>query len=150
MSSSCLEETHQYSRWKDKTKERFLQTLFACIIVMLKNRRQSSGISGRDRIVVSTSRCGRDNPGSNPGHGMPALLSFWFQLFIAYKLKLTFCNIPPCSVFSVQTVAVHLIVESDSFLPRWQTTACRVSSSASISHISCRTTNQSIELMLCF
>ena len=22
----------------------------------------------RDRIVVSTSRCGRDNPGSNPGH----------------------------------------------------------------------------------
>ena len=26
-------------------------------------------ITGRDRIVVSTSRCGRDNPGSNPGHG---------------------------------------------------------------------------------
>ena len=26
--------------------------------------------SGRDRIVVSTSRCGRDNPGSNPGHGI--------------------------------------------------------------------------------
>ena len=24
---------------------------------------------GRDRIVVSTSRCGRENPGSNPGHG---------------------------------------------------------------------------------
>ena len=24
----------------------------------------------RDRIVVSTSRCGRDNPGSNPGHGI--------------------------------------------------------------------------------
>ena len=24
---------------------------------------------GRDRIAVSTSRCGRDNPGSNPGHG---------------------------------------------------------------------------------
>ena len=23
----------------------------------------------RDLIVVSTSRCGRDNPGSNPGHG---------------------------------------------------------------------------------
>ena len=40
----------------------------------LTNCRQSSGISGRDRIVVSTSRCGRDNPGSNPGHGMPALL----------------------------------------------------------------------------
>ena len=26
--------------------------------------------NGRDRIVVSTSRCGRDNPGSNPGHGI--------------------------------------------------------------------------------
>ena len=24
---------------------------------------------GRDRIVVSTSRCGRENPCSNPGHG---------------------------------------------------------------------------------
>ena len=33
-----------------------------------------SGKYGHDRIVVSTSRCGRDNPGSNPGHGMPALL----------------------------------------------------------------------------
>ena len=42
---------------------------------MLKICSASSGISGRDRIVVSTSRCGRDNPGSNPGHGMPALLS---------------------------------------------------------------------------
>ena len=29
----------------------------------------STGAIGRDRIVVSTSRCGRDNPGSNPGHG---------------------------------------------------------------------------------
>ena len=26
-------------------------------------------VSGRDRIVVSTLRCGRNNPGSNPGHG---------------------------------------------------------------------------------
>ena len=25
--------------------------------------------SSRDRIVVSTLRCGRSNPGSNPGHG---------------------------------------------------------------------------------
>ena len=29
----------------------------------------SSASHSRDRIVVSTSRCGRDNPGSNPGHG---------------------------------------------------------------------------------
>ena len=35
----------------------------------------SAGAIGRDRIVVSTSRCGRDNPGSNPGHGRVACLS---------------------------------------------------------------------------
>ena len=28
--------------------------------------------TSRDRIVVSTLRCGRNNPGSNPGHG-----TFW-------------------------------------------------------------------------
>ncbi len=35
--------------------------------------------NSRDRIVVSTSRCGRDNPGSNPGHGTSLLssVSFW-------------------------------------------------------------------------
>ena len=26
--------------------------------------------NSRDRIVVSTLRCGRSNPGSNPGHGI--------------------------------------------------------------------------------
>jgi hypothetical protein len=26
-------------------------------------------LNSRDRIVVSTPRCGRGNPGSNPGHG---------------------------------------------------------------------------------
>ena len=30
---------------------------------------QKINSDSRDRIVVSTSRCGRDNPGSNPGHG---------------------------------------------------------------------------------
>ena len=32
-------------------------------------------LNGRDRIVVSTSRCGRDNPGSNPGHGRGCAVS---------------------------------------------------------------------------
>ena len=32
----------------------------------------------RDRIVVSTLRCGRNNPGSNPGHG--TLLHFLTRL----------------------------------------------------------------------
>ena len=26
--------------------------------------------TGRDRLVVRTLRCGRSNPGSNPGHGI--------------------------------------------------------------------------------
>ncbi|KAL0154398.1 hypothetical protein M9458_050291, partial [Cirrhinus mrigala] len=29
-------------------------------------------VARRDRIVVSTLRCGRSNPGSNPGHGSPS------------------------------------------------------------------------------
>ena len=36
---------------------------------LLSWRMQNSWCNGRDRIVVSTSRCGWDNPGSNPGHG---------------------------------------------------------------------------------
>ena len=31
---------------------------------------QLSQFLTRDRIVVSTLRCGRNNPGSNPGHGI--------------------------------------------------------------------------------
>ncbi|KAK9962777.1 hypothetical protein ABG768_008129, partial [Culter alburnus] len=33
-------------------------------------------VARRDRIVVSTLRCGRSNPGSNPGHGK----FFWVPL----------------------------------------------------------------------
>ena len=29
----------------------------------------SMEVSSRDRLVVRTLRCGRSNPGSNPGHG---------------------------------------------------------------------------------
>ena len=36
--------------------------------------------NGRDRIVVSTSRCGRDNPGSNPGHGRDAVVDLCYGI----------------------------------------------------------------------
>ena len=36
----------------------------------------------RDSIVVSTLRCGRNNPGSNPGHGMPLYLPQFFRQHI--------------------------------------------------------------------
>ena len=46
--------------------------------------------SRRDRIVVSTSRCGRDNPGSNPGHGRaPLCHGMWVVL-----LTTTTCRTP--------------------------------------------------------
>lgn len=32
-------------------------------------RKSTQPVVSRDRIVVSTLRCGRSNPGSNPGHG---------------------------------------------------------------------------------
>ena len=43
-------------------------TIFFVLSPTFSSRRVS-----RDRIVVSTSRCGRDNPGSNPGHGRAAV-----------------------------------------------------------------------------
>ena len=37
--------------------------------------------NSRDRIVISTLRCGRSNPGSNPGHGNARFLfTFFLQL----------------------------------------------------------------------
>ena len=30
----------------------------------------TSPVARRDRLVVTTLRCGRSNPGSNPGHGI--------------------------------------------------------------------------------
>ena len=51
--------------------------------------------NSRDRIVVSTSRCGRDNPGSNPGHGisscgvcvMAQLSKIFFFVSILFTMK---------------------------------------------------------------
>ena len=38
-------------------------------------KQRSARSTSRDRIVVSTSRCGRENPGSNPGHGRAEIVS---------------------------------------------------------------------------
>ena len=72
----------------------------------LKNCRQSSGISGRDRIVVSTSRCGRDNPGSNPGHGMPALLPYYFD-FACNTDTWQVGKSVPCCIFVDMHACMH-------------------------------------------
>ena len=39
----------------------------------------------RDRLVVRTLRCGRSNPGSNPGHG-----TVLFFFYVLYRLKLPY------------------------------------------------------------
>ena len=39
------------------------------------------GVSSRDRLVVRTLRCGRSNPGSNPGHGSDIFVSPFKVLF---------------------------------------------------------------------
>ena len=38
------------------------------------NRLKPSFTTSRDRLVVRTLRCGRSNPGSNPGHGRKIVL----------------------------------------------------------------------------
>ena len=43
--------------------------------------------NSRDRIVVSTLRCGRSNPGSNPGHGNS---EFFFFLWIFQEHFISF------------------------------------------------------------
>ena len=69
----------------------------------------------RDRLVVRTSRCGRDDPGSNPGHGrFPTIFFFLFFLFCLFVLFLVCfvffftysqCNVNHSKVFPVQLQA---------------------------------------------
>ena len=37
-------------------------------------------VSSRDRLVVRTLRCGRSNPGSNPGHGSDFFPIYFFKI----------------------------------------------------------------------
>ena len=45
------------------------KTFYNYVYIQRKQRQYSQYHNSRDRIVVSTLRCGRSNPGSNPGHG---------------------------------------------------------------------------------
>ena len=72
---------------------------------------------GRDRIVVSTSRCGRDNPGSNPGHGRDAVDLWCGIATFIFLLQLLY---PPserretgvCSVFNFVYLRVCVCAHS--------------------------------------
>ena len=54
--------------------------------------------SSRDRIVVSTLRCGRSNPGSNPGHGSGDF--YHFLKTISQKMQ-------KCTISSSSLVCSH-------------------------------------------
>lgn len=41
-----------------------------------------TSVSSRDRLVVRTLRCGRSNPGSNPGHGSDLLIKLTFEIYV--------------------------------------------------------------------
>ena len=62
----------------------------------------------RDRIVVSTLRCGRSNPGSNPGHGKTQL---FFQFFYFFRDQTWLDTHEPCSMSSKNDLTFPRIKE---------------------------------------
>ena len=66
-------------------------------------KQRSAHSTSRDRIVVSTSRCGRENPGSNPGHGRAEIVSdmaeranifsYFFQFYMTLRQLFLFMAI---------------------------------------------------------
>ena len=66
----------------------FCQDAYALSVWKFAVHVSSSG--SRDRIVVSTLRCGRNNSGSNPDHG--TFFSYYAVLSIFTLCKLFFLN----------------------------------------------------------
>ena len=69
----------------------YKSTLIECPFKIGNHWNSSSTIrqKRRDRIVVSTSRCGRDNPGSNPGHGSGCAMSLLRHGGYFYRIQVT-------------------------------------------------------------
>ena len=85
----------------------FCQDAYALSVRKLAVHMSSSG--SRDRIVVSTLRCGRNNPGSNPGHGTFFLLcsTIYFFLFVNFYFFPDFkktSNFAICDLFLILRV----------------------------------------------
>ena len=71
------------------------------LVVVLDHILISVSPTSRDRLAVRTLRCGRNNPGSNPGHGIfppflfsyfhspsffSTLVCYWYDLLILVSL----------------------------------------------------------------
>ena len=80
---------------------------------------QSKSLVGRDRLVVRTLRCGRSNPGSNPGHGM---LEHFCMTFLGEKSQLRRPGIEPGS--TAWKAAMLTIIPPTQ--PCWQRTISEV------------------------
>ena len=78
------------------------KTVFCCktiqlvrsvsMLVTRSKRVHAARMVSRDRIVVSTLRCGRSNPGSNPGHGTIIMPIFYNKRNFLHS----FCPIFQC------------------------------------------------------
>ena len=68
---------------------------------------------GRDRIVVSTLRCGRSNPGSNPGHGSSCSLILCFCLNLPTAFLVHFLQFKSCYERKKQRVSGAMDNASD-------------------------------------
>ena len=65
----------------------------------------TSSVARRDRLVVRTLRCGRSNPGSNPGPGI--ILFFSFSLFFL-PLTLLLSSLESLKIWSVDDFGKQL------------------------------------------
>ena len=67
--------------------------------------------ASRYRIVVSTSRCGRDNPGSNPGAGRFFLffVKFYLPISVIKSLPYTITNNLTLLLYTLKNMASELL-----------------------------------------
>ena len=66
---TCPSSNWNHTRWPS-LERRFATT-------WRRSHLSTKSLVSRDRLVVRTLRCGRSNPGSNPGHGMQKHIFLW-------------------------------------------------------------------------
>ena len=67
--------------------------------------------NSRDRLVVRTLRCGRSNPGSNPGHGNVPLTHCHGRGFIFFPIFIYFLYLFICLRLSDTFILVLILLE---------------------------------------
>ena len=73
--SNDVKQKNYESKKRDEALHWIHSTRKQVFINLIHNYDKNSCESSCNRIVVSTSRCGRDNPGSNPGYSILFLVS---------------------------------------------------------------------------